>query len=77
MPSRPAPSVTRYSRFLQSTFSRYIAPEVVSEMLKENLSMELGGEARVVTILFSDLKGFTTLSERMQASQVVEGIVET
>jgi len=47
---------------LKETFGRYVAPAVVDEVLREG-NIHLGGVKRVVTIFFSDLEGFTTLSE--------------
>ena len=62
---------TRYSKFLQTTFSRYISPVVVNEMVENRLGLDLGGEMREMSILFSDLAGFTTLSESLSPRDLV------
>ncbi|MFD2233397.1 CHASE2 domain-containing protein [Phaeospirillum tilakii] len=45
------------------TFGQYIPPELVEEMNKSGQPVEIGGESREMTVLFSDVRGFTTLSE--------------
>ncbi len=56
----------------RAMFSQYVPPEVVSRLIAEPELMQLGGEAREVTLLFTDLAGFTTLSEQLSAEQTVE-----
>ena len=58
-------------RVLQRAFGRYVAPEVVSRILSRGGDV-LAGEKREVTILFTDIRGFTTLSEKLAPEQVVE-----
>ena len=53
-------------------FSRYVAKEVVDKLLAEGRRPDLDGEALNVTVLFSDIRGFTTLSEKLSAHEVVE-----
>ncbi len=54
-------------KFLMITdlFGKYLAPDVVRELLKDDLSDRLEGRHRDITILFSDLRGFTSLSEKL------------
>jgi adenylate cyclase len=59
------------NRFIQRTFGRYLSQEVVAGLLESPEGLELGGEQRRVTILMSDLRGFTSLSERLGPQQVV------
>ncbi|MCZ6749003.1 MAG: adenylate/guanylate cyclase domain-containing protein [SAR324 cluster bacterium] len=61
----------RYSKFLHSTFSRYISPDVVKQMVDHQWGLDLGGESRLLSIFFSDLEGFTTFSERLSPQQLV------
>jgi adenylate cyclase len=56
---------------IKATFKRYLAPAVVEELLQHPEKLNLGGEARELTILFSDLVGFTSLSEGRTASELV------
>jgi adenylate cyclase len=55
---------------VRRAFAMYVAPEVVDEMLAHPERLRLGGERREITALFTDLKGFTTLSEKLGAEQV-------
>ncbi len=59
-------------RFLQSTFSSYLSPELINDMVSSETMPELGGEARVITAYFSDIKDFSILSEMLTAPQLVE-----
>jgi adenylate cyclase len=61
----------REKRMIRGAFSKYVAPEVVDELVANPALLRLGGEKRPVTILFSDLVGFTSLSERMDPEQLV------
>ena len=54
------------------TFERYVAPEIVQEILKEGTdSLHLGGNLCDIAVLFVDVRGFTTMSERLSPEQVV------
>ena len=53
------------SQFVRDTFGRYVSEDVVAQLLDDPEGLELGGEKRAVTIMMSDLRGFTALSERM------------
>ncbi len=59
-------SEERKARRLRSTFSQYLAPAVVEEMVKNQDSLVLSGEERELTILFSDIRGFTSMAEKMR-----------
>ncbi len=61
----------REKRRYRQTFSLYVPPSVVEEMLAHPERLRLGGEKKEVSILFSDIRGFTTLSERHPAEQLV------
>ncbi|OGQ93822.1 MAG: hypothetical protein A3J85_01805 [Desulfobacula sp. RIFOXYA12_FULL_46_16] len=53
--------------FIQKAFSRYVAPDVVSQLLKNPKGLSLTGEEKELTVLFCDIRGFTTISERMNS----------
>ena len=63
-------------RFLKSTFSSYLAPEIIDEMYASKTMPTLGGEARPITAFFTDIQGFSTFSEKLTAHQLVELINE-
>jgi adenylate cyclase len=60
----------RRRRRLRSAFGQYVSPEVMDRVLRTGA--RLGGEVRGVTVLMSDLRGFTTLSERLPPRIVSE-----
>ncbi|MEE8465100.1 MAG: adenylate/guanylate cyclase domain-containing protein, partial [Dehalococcoidia bacterium] len=55
----------------RNTLSRYLHPDVVKEMIKSPAAEQLGGKRTELTVLFSDIRGFTTLSEQLTPEQVV------
>lgn len=59
-------------RRVTSTFKRYVAPEIVNELLKEGSdALELGGKLTNIAVLFVDVRGFTTMSEALTPPEVV------
>jgi len=61
-------------REVRELFGRYISPEVATELVEraDRGDLHLGGELRQITVLFADLRGFTSLSEQRPASEVVD-----
>jgi adenylate cyclase len=57
----------RNKRFVRGAFAKYVAPAVVDSILKDPTKLVVGGEKKDMTILFSDIRGFTTFSEKMDA----------
>ncbi len=57
---------------LRKIFSRYVDDEVVEKLLASGRLPDLGGEVFQVTVLFADIRNFTTISERLGPRQVVE-----
>jgi len=55
----------RQRRELKGTFQKYVSPAIVDEILKDPTKLELGGVKREMTVFFSDIRGFTTISERL------------
>ncbi len=58
--------------YIRETFGRYLSDEVVTEILQSPEGVKLGGELRNITILVSDLRGFTTLAESLEPRKVIE-----
>jgi class 3 adenylate cyclase len=52
-------------------FTRYLSPQVVDQVLNNNLQVNLGGERKEVTVLFSDIRNFTALAESCPPEQLV------
>jgi len=61
---------------VKNTFKRYVSKQVVDELLGDDGKLNLGGEEREVTILFTDIRGFTSMSEKMQPERVVTTLNE-
>lgn len=61
----------RANHFIRATFGRYLSEDVVSTLLDSPDGLRLGGEKREVTVMMSDLRGFTLLSERRPPEEVV------
>jgi len=62
----------RNEKFIRATFGRYLSDEIVTEILERPEGLELGGDLRNVTIMMSDIRGFTTISEQLEPAQVVK-----
>lgn len=60
----------RQRRQIKHAFSKYVAPAIVEEVLAQPEKLKLGGERREITLLFTDLAGFTSISEALEAEQV-------
>ncbi|MFK8042794.1 adenylate/guanylate cyclase domain-containing protein [Congregibacter sp.] len=61
----------RNERFIRATFGRYLSDDIVTEILERPEGLELGGDLREVTIMMSDIRGFTTMSEQLPPDRVV------
>src|SRR5260221_10360001 len=58
-------------RLLRNSFALYLAPQVIDKMLASKKLPVLGGETRDVTVFFSDLAGFASISEKMTPAELV------
>ena len=56
---------------MKSTFKKYVSENIVDELLLNESSLELGGVEQEVCVLFSDIRGFTSMSENMEPEKVV------
>jgi adenylate cyclase len=63
---------TKKKRFIKNAFSTYLAPTVVNQLLESPGNLELGGEERDITAFFSDVQGFTSISEALTPNEIVE-----
>ncbi len=61
---------TRGKRQLAKLFGQYIPPELVEEMDKAPEEVSLAGESREMTVLFSDVRGFTSISENLEPEEL-------
>jgi len=68
---RLAEQVELRNRFIRETFGRYLTDEVVSTVLESPAGLKMGGEKRKISMIMTDLRGFTSLSERLPPQRVV------
>ncbi len=66
----------RAKRQVKSLFSRYVSPAVVKELIEDPSKARLGGARREMTVLFSDIRGFTTFSEAGKPEEVIRQLNE-
>ncbi len=59
-------------KFLRDAFSSYLSEDLMQELIKNPKSLSLGGEKKELTILFSDIRGFTTISESMSPEELIK-----
>lgn len=57
--------VDREKRYIENAFGHYIDPKMVEMIDMEEVSVALGGEVRELSVFFSDIAGFTTISEKL------------
>ncbi len=62
----------REKKYIRSTFSKFVSKSVVDELLKHPDKLKLGGDKKILTVLFSDIRGFTSISEKFTPEQLVE-----
>ncbi|MDD9950602.1 MAG: adenylate/guanylate cyclase domain-containing protein [Zetaproteobacteria bacterium] len=60
----------REKRQVQGAFAHYLSPDVIGEVLENPDSLKLGGERKVLTVFFSDVRSFTTISESLTPEQL-------
>ena len=63
--------MNRQKTLLRSILGSYLTDEVLDEILRNNQSVTIGGERRVVTMLFSDIRGSTDLSEKLSSAEFI------
>ncbi len=62
----------RQKRFIRNAFQRYLSPQVIEQLVNHPEQLRLGGERRELSIFFSDLAGFTALSEGLEPEPLTE-----
>lgn len=62
----------KQKHYIQNVFTRYMSPGVIDQLLKDSGKLKLGGEQKELTAFFSDLEGFTALSESLPAEEQVQ-----
>lgn len=68
---RLAEQVKLRNEFIRETFGRYLTDEVVDTVLESPTGLQMGGEKRKISMIMTDLRGFTSLSERLPPQRVV------
>ena len=63
---------SKEKKFIRETFQYYLMPEVIDQLVADPTKLALGGERRGLTILFSDIRGFTSISEGLTPEQLME-----
>ncbi|MGE5737543.1 MAG: CHASE2 domain-containing protein [Betaproteobacteria bacterium] len=66
----------RERKRIKETFKQYVAADVIEEVLKSPQQLKIGGQEKLLTVLFSDLAGFTAFSEHNTPQQVIELLSE-
>lgn len=61
-------------KYVRGAFSRYLSPDLVEKLAEDPDLLKLGGETKEMTIMFSDIRGFTKISESMSASELTSFI---
>lgn len=59
-------------KFVRQAFGQYLAPELLARLENSPKAMQLGGEAREITVMFMDVRGFTPISEALSATETVD-----
>ena len=65
-------TASREKAFIHSAFSRYLAPEVITQIINDPSKLNLGGEKREMTAVFTDIKGFSSISEKLDPVHLVQ-----
>jgi adenylate cyclase len=62
----------KQSRFIESAFSSYLSPVLLNKLIQEPERLALGGEKKELTIFFSDIRSFTSISETMDPQRLIK-----
>jgi len=67
----PQIAIAKEQAFIRNAFSKYVPERVVNELLVHPELLQLGGEERMLSVLFSDIAGFTSIAEKMSPTELV------
>jgi class 3 adenylate cyclase len=59
-------------KFIQGVFSKYVSGELLQEIVKDPKKLDLSASRRPMSLIFTDVQGFTTLSEKLEAAQLAD-----
>ncbi len=62
----------RQRAYLRRAFAQYLSPEVISALVERPETLRLGGESKIITTLFSDMAGFTSISEKLDPERLAQ-----
>lgn len=62
--------------FIKSTFQKFVHKDIVNDLLKNPDKIRVGGEKKKVTILFADIRGFTSISEKLSPEEIISMLNE-
>lgn len=62
----------RQKRFIKNAFKQYLSPTVIEQLIQNPKRLKLGGERRTLSIFFSDLQGFTSISEGLEPEALTQ-----
>lgn len=57
---------------MRTNLARYLSPQIVDQIITQDVQVNLGGDRKVVTVLFSDIRNFTSITETRQPDQLVQ-----
>jgi adenylate cyclase len=57
---------------VRANLARYLSPQIVERVIQKDVQVNLGGDKKIVTVLFSDIRGFTRISETLPPDQLVQ-----
>lgn len=65
-------SELKKKEILKGVFNRYVSPHLADEILKDPEKIRLGGDRREVTVMFADIRGFTSISRKLEPEEIVD-----
>lgn len=66
----------KQKKYLRTAFSQYISPSIVNKLIQNHDLLTLSGESRELSIFFSDIEGFTSISEKLEPTLLIEMLHE-